>query len=90
MPSLASRVRRAREALHLLASYAADWHSRRVLAVCYATTLSSTTDQREETVSLRIRGRRFTFRMRRSDIFTLGEILCARGGGDAENGGSVN
>jgi FkbM family methyltransferase len=78
MPGLASRLRRAREALDLLASYAADWHSRRVLVNCYATILSSTTDQREETVTLRIRGRQFAFRIRRSDIFTLGEILHER------------
>ncbi len=75
MPGLASRLRRAREALDILSNFAADWRSRRVLAACYATILTSTTDPREESFRLRIRGREFPFRMRRSDLFTLAEIL---------------
>lgn len=75
MPGLASRLRRAREAMDILSRFAADWRSRRVLTACYATILTSTTDPREETFRLRIRGREFPFRMRRSDLFTLGEIL---------------
>lgn len=75
MANLAARVRRAREAIDLLTRYAADWRSRRVLATCYATLFHSAIDPREETLDLVIHRQRFRLHIRRSDIFTLGEIL---------------
>jgi FkbM family methyltransferase len=75
MPALVQRLRRAREAADLLSRYAADWRTRRVLLACYRTILRTVVDPREESLRLRIAGRTVAFRMRRSDLFTLSEIL---------------
>jgi len=72
---LTSKVRRAREARFIVGECADDLRSRAALLGCYASILRDVTDAHEVEFQLRLSGRRFPFRMRRSDIFTLGEIL---------------
>lgn len=78
MGFLGRKLRRAGEALHLLHSHAADWRARATLLACYASILRSTTDPTEVDLRLRIRGSTFPLRMRKSDLFTLAEILHDR------------
>lgn len=75
MPTLADRLRRAREASALLA-LAQDWRSRAALLACYGTLLRDVHDRRE--VAVRLRGTGRELRMRRCDILTLGEIFAER------------
>ncbi len=72
---LGDKIRRGREALHVLSAHAADMASRKVLASCYATILRTTTDTTEVAFRLRLAGQVFPFRMCRSDLFTIAEIL---------------
>lgn len=65
-------LRRAREAGRILA-LAEDARSRAAVLACYWTILHDVTDTRE--MELRLRGTERLFRMRRCDIFTLGEIF---------------
>jgi FkbM family methyltransferase len=66
---------RALEAAHLLARFAADFRTRAALVSCYASLLSSTTSAEPVELRLRLGGRVVPLHMRKSDIFTLGEIL---------------
>ena len=66
---------RALEAAHLLARFAADLPTRAALLSCYASLLSTATSAEPVDLRLRLGGRIFPLRMRKSDIFTLGEIL---------------
>lgn len=77
MTFVADKLRRAREAA-CVGSHAADLRSAATLLGCYATLLRSATDPTEVAARLRIDGRVFPFRLRKCDIFTLGEVLYER------------
>jgi FkbM family methyltransferase len=66
---------RALEAAHLLARFAADFRTRAVLISCYASLRTTTTSAEPVDLRLRLGGRVVPLHMRKSDIFTLGEIL---------------
>ena len=68
-----ARIRRAREA-RAIVGLAEDGRSRVALLSCYWSILHGVHDRRE--VEFRLRGTGRTFRMRRCDIFTLGEIFA--------------
>ena len=78
MGLLRDKLARALEVIHVIATYAPDLASRRALLTCYASLLASPTSREEVAFRLRIRGQRFPFRMRKSDIFTLGEVFHGR------------
>lgn len=75
---LAARLRRAREATYLLREHARGAGSWAALVACYASVLRSTTEKAEVSLRLRLNGAIYPFRMRKSDIFTLAEILHER------------
>lgn len=70
-----SKIRRAREAGFIVGRCAEGIGSRLALLGCYGSILRGAHDPREVAFTLRLSGRRHPFRMRRCDIFTLGEIL---------------
>ena len=71
------RLRRGFEAAHLLA-LAADRPSRNALVSCYRELSQSVNSRDELSLAIKFDGRRFDLHMRKSDIFTLGEILHER------------
>lgn len=78
MGFIGDKLSRAREALHVLSSHAGDLRSRAVLAGCYAAILRDVNDATPVDLKLKIGGRIFPFHMRRSDLFTVAEILHER------------
>ncbi len=75
MSYITDKLRRLQEASVIVLRHAADFDSRRVLLGCYASILTTSLDSRIVDFRLRIDGRPFPFRMRKCDIFTIGEIL---------------
>ncbi|HEX7477002.1 MAG TPA: FkbM family methyltransferase [Polyangiales bacterium] len=75
MFALGSKVRRVKEARFIVGECAADRRSQAALMTCYASILRDVTDRKEVDFRISLSGRVFPFTMRRSDIFTLGEIL---------------
>ncbi len=75
MGFLSGKVNRAREAAHVIQTYAADMKTRLRLASCYASILRSSTNSQTVNLLLELAGRRFPFQMRKCDIFTLAEVL---------------
>jgi len=74
-PKLVDRLHRALEALHLLLFHATDLETRRALVTCYRSLFDASYSSEEVVLNLRILKKRYALRMRKSDIFTLGEIL---------------
>ena len=68
-------MRRAFEAIHVVAGYAGDARTAVNLLRCYGHLFRAGAPDQDVDLVLRIGGRRAPFRMRRSDIFTLAEIL---------------
>lgn len=75
MGRLRDKFKRGLEAVNLLLRYAGDGPSRRALTACYREMLKTSNSPEEIHLTLKIAGRRFPFAMRKSDIFTLAEIL---------------
>jgi len=72
------KLARAQEAWHILSKHAAGLADWRPIIAAYASTLRSATDQSPIDLSLRIADREFSVRMRKSDIYTVAEILHER------------
>lgn len=72
---ITGKLARLREMLYILWHHAADNKSRIVLIACYLNILRSTTDKTPVSFKLKICNQTFPFHMRRSDIFTIAEIL---------------
>jgi len=75
---IAEKLARLREMLYIIRRHAADNRSRAVLAGCYLSILRSATEQTPVSFDLSIGNRVFPFHMRRSDIFTIAEIMYER------------
>lgn len=73
-----SKLARAQEAWNILRHHAADLASWPPIIRAYASTLRSATDQTPIDLVLRIADRDFPVRMRKSDIYTVAEILHER------------
>lgn len=73
-----SKLARAQEAWHILRHHAANLASWPPIIGAYTSTLSSATDQTYIDLALRIGERDFPVRMRKSDIYTVAEILHER------------
>lgn len=69
---------RLAEMAYVLGHHAAGPASAAALLSCYASILRTPFDRDEVALTLRIAGRRFPFRMRKCDIFTVGEVLFER------------
>lgn len=78
MGFIGDTMARASEAVHVLTSHAADLRSKATLAGCYAAILRNIYDPTEVELRFRIEGATFPFRMRKSDLFTVAEILHER------------
>lgn len=72
------KLARAQEAWHILRHHAANLRSWAPIIGAYASTLSSATDQTPIDLDLHIADRDFPVRMRKSDIYTVAEILHER------------
>ncbi len=75
---IAEKLARLREMFYIIRHHAPDNRSRAVLAGCYLSILRSATDQTPVSFRLTIGNRIYPFHMRRSDIFTIAEIMYER------------
>lgn len=78
MLPIVSKVKRCYEAADLIFRLAADSRSRLVLVSCYREILNSTSCQEEVELVLEFQEREFAITMRKSDLFTLGEVFHLR------------
>jgi FkbM family methyltransferase len=69
------KLARAQEAWYILRRHAGNLASWCAIISAYASTLRSATDQTPLDLVLRINGRQFPVRMRKSDIYTVAEIF---------------
>ena len=75
MGFFSEKIQRLQEATCLVGRHAVDWKTRARLSSCYLRRILRNRNDAVIDLKLRLENERYPFRMRRSDLFTLGEVL---------------